>query len=133
MARARGASARTIHCYLCGHSFEVTARAMSTSCPGCHKAIKIEDVTVTSYVPVTALETCGRIIVTKKGRVAAKRISAGDSLTIQGVIEGSIRCGGGIAIEAKASWRGAELRCRSLRIDDGAILDGRILTESPES
>jgi len=127
MARARGASARRIYCYLCGHPFEVTPRAMSTSCPGCHKAIKIEDVKVATYVPVTALETCGSIIVTRRGRIAAKRISAGDSITIEGVVDGAVRCRGSVIMTSRASWRGAELTGRSLSIDEGATLDGKVV------
>ena len=44
MAKAKPAARRSIRCYLCGRRSEVSARTMSTTCPGCNKAIKVEDV-----------------------------------------------------------------------------------------
>ena len=59
---------------------------MSTTCPGCTKAIKVEDVVVKSYTPVNNLQTCGMIKITKRGRVAARRIQCGDGIICDGAI-----------------------------------------------
>ena len=72
---AKQAARRDIRCYLCGHRFEVSTRTMSVPCPSCHKALKVEDITVKNYLPVNDLQTCGRITITKTGRVVAKRRS----------------------------------------------------------
>jgi hypothetical protein len=75
--RPKEAPKRFVRCYFCGRDQEVSPRALSASCPGCHKAIRIEDLNVNTYVPVNDLQTCGSITVTKKGRIAAKRIQSG--------------------------------------------------------
>lgn len=120
----RAGVAREIRCYLCGRRFEVPGRALSTTCPGCHKAIKVEDVVVKSYVPVTDLATCGTIRVTPKGRVAAKRVQSGGPLEIEGVVEGEIQAEGPVRLGAKSSWKGKRLAGRTLKVADGAKLDG---------
>jgi len=125
--RGRASAKRTIHCYLCGHAQEVSGRAMSTTCPGCHKAIRIEDLIIKTYTPVNDLETCGRIHVTKKGRVAAKRIRAGDGIECEGIMHGSVETPGDVALTAKAEWKGEMLRSRRLIIVDGVKLEGHIV------
>ncbi len=124
MARAKAASQRDVRCYLCGHELTVSARAMSTTCPGCHKAIKIEDVLVKSYIPVVDLQTCGRIRITKRGRVAAKRIQSGAGITCEGAIEGAIETDGDVHMGPKSFWKGTTLMSRSLEIAAGAKLVG---------
>jgi hypothetical protein len=126
MIRRRPTGPRPIHCYLCGHGFEVSARAMSTTCPACNKAIKVEDVVVKSYLPVTDLQTCGRISVTARGRVAAKRVCGGGGIECKGAIEGSIDTEGVVSFGPKATWKGGTLRSDHLEIAEGASLDGRI-------
>ena len=80
MARAK--PKRFIRCYLCGFAQEVSSRTMSTTCPECHKAIKVEDVVIKTYLPVNDLQTCGKIKITKRGRVAARRIQSGEGFTV---------------------------------------------------
>ncbi|MHC4949174.1 MAG: polymer-forming cytoskeletal protein [Planctomycetota bacterium] len=99
---------------------------MSTTCPGCHKAIKVEDVVVKSYLPVNDLQTCGRIRVTRRGRVAAKRVQSGDGVICEGTIEGSIETDGAVELGPKATWKGKKLQSRSLAIANGATLTGVI-------
>jgi len=99
-------------------------RAMSTTCPGCNKAIKIEDVIVKTYIPVIDLQTCGRIKITKRGRVAARRIQSGDGITCDGVMEGAVETDGDVDFGPKASWKGSTLLSRSITIAAGAKLVG---------
>ena len=89
MARAKGIK-RSVRCYLCGHRFDVSTKTLSTACPGCFSAIKVEDVVVKTYLPVTDLQTCGKITITRRGRVAARRIQCGGGILCEGIIEGSI-------------------------------------------
>lgn len=123
---AKTAGPRTIRCYLCGHVQEVSARAMSTNCPGCHKAIRIEDFIIKSYVPVNDLQTCGKIVVTKKGRVAAKRIHSGEGIECEGILHGAIECLAEVVFQPKAEWKGPVLRSKQLVVNDGANIDGRV-------
>ncbi len=115
---------RAIRCYLCGYGLTVSARAMSTTCPGCNKAIKIEDMVVKTYVPVVDLQTCGRIKVTKRGRIAARRIQCGDGITCDGTIEAAIETDGDVSFGPKSSWKGKTLQSQSITIAAGAMLLG---------
>lgn len=123
---AKTATQRVIRCYLCGHAQEVSTRAMSTNCPKCHKAIRIEDFHVKTYVPVNDLQTCGKIVVAKKGRVAAKRIHAGDGIECEGILHGAIDSLTEVVFAPKAEWKGPMLRTPKLIIQDGAVLEGHI-------
>ena len=127
MAKKKTPALRKIRCYLCGRAFEVSAKAMSSTCPGCNRAIKIEDVVVKSYVPVIDLQTCGKIKVTKRGRVAAKRIQSGDGIDCDGSIDGCVETEGEVRFGPKATWKGKTLQSRSLAIADGATLQGSII------
>lgn len=123
---AKSSPKRMVLCYFCGRSFEVSPKTMSTPCPSCNKALKVEDVVVKSYVPVNDLQTCGKITITPKGRVAAKRIQSGEGIDCEGVLEGSIETPTQVVLGPKSSWKGALLCSGSLVIEDGAKLNGSI-------
>jgi hypothetical protein len=126
MAKAKPSPRRTIRCYLCGHRFEVSLRTMSTTCPNCNKAIKVEDVTIKTYLPVNDLQTCGKVTIVTKGRVVAKRIMSGEGIVCDGTIEGAIETDGDVILGPKASWKGDHLFSRSLKIADGAKVLGSV-------
>lgn len=115
-----------MRCYLCGHVSEVSHKALSSTCPKCHKAIKIEDLVVKNYLPVNDVQTCGTITITKKGRIAAKRIQAGDGVVCDGAVEGKIETAGPIQMGSHSSWKGSELFGSSLKVDEGATLHGYV-------
>lgn len=121
---AKTAARRQIRCYLCGHRFEVSARTMSVPCPKCNKALKVEDVVVKSYLPVNDLQTCGKIMVSKSGRVVAKLIRSGEGIECEGTLEGAIETDGDILLGPKATWKGTTLCSRSLEVAEGAKLLG---------
>ena len=77
-------------------------------------------------MPVVDLQTCGRITVTKKGRIAAKRIQSGDGIDCDGTIEGCVETDGDVRLGPKATWKGKTLLGRSLHIAPGAKLIGLI-------
>jgi hypothetical protein len=126
MAKAKKAATKMIRCYLCGHRMEVSARTMSTTCPGCHKAIKVEDVVIKSYLPVNDLQTCGHLKITRRGRVAAKRIQSGEGIDCEGTIEGNVETESTVNMGAKSSWKGTMLKSSTLVIKDGATLTGGV-------
>lgn len=99
---------------------------MSVPCPKCNKALKVEDVTIKSYLPVNDLQTCGRIFVTKTGRIVAKLIRCGDGIECEGTVEGAIESDGKLVLSAKSSWKGKTLFSKSLEIADGAKLVGYV-------
>ncbi len=126
MAKAKKAVTRQIRCYLCGRRFDVSTRTMSTTCPACHRAIKVEDVSIKTYLPVNDLQTCGKIKVTKRGRIAAKLIQSGQSISCEGSIEGSIEADGEVRLGPKAAWKGESLQSKTLAVKEGATLIGRV-------
>ena len=97
---------------------------MSTTCPGCNRAIKVEDIVVKTYIPVIDLQTCGMIRIAKRGRVAAKRIQGGAGIICDGAMEGTIETDGDVRLGPKASWKGKSLSSRSLSVAEGAKLMG---------
>lgn len=99
---------------------------MSVPCPKCNKALKVEDVTIKSYLPVNDLQTCGKIIVTKIGRIVAKLIRCGDGIECEGTIEGAIETDGKLVLGPKSSWKGKTLFTNGLEIADGAKLVGYV-------
>ena len=123
---AQSPARRDIRCYLCGHRFKVSARTMSVPCPHCHRALKVEDVIVKSYLPVNDVQTCGKITVAKTGRIVAKMIRSGDGIECEGTLEGAVETDGEMNFGPKASWKGGTLCSKSLNIADGAKLIGVI-------
>jgi DNA-directed RNA polymerase subunit RPC12/RpoP len=120
---ARTATPRTIRCYLCGHTFEVAARTMTTSCPGCSKALKVEDVVVKTIEAVRKIQTCGRVVVQKSGRVFAQAVEAQEGVDVEGVLEANVVSGGPVRIGPKATWKG-DCRAPSLRVELGGTIVG---------
>ena len=97
--------------------------AMSRPCPHCHKPVLIEDVVVRAYKPVVKLETCGKLIVRKGGRVNAKHIEAQMGIECEGAIHGAAMSGGPVFLGKNAEWRG-DLQAPSLSVKAGARILG---------
>ena len=69
---------------MCGHLFEVGASAQSTSCPSCYKPVIVSDIIVNAFKAVTKVQTCGRIVIQKKGRVIAELVVANSGIEADG-------------------------------------------------
>jgi len=110
---------RAIQCYHCRSAFEVSARAMTVSCPACHKKLLVEDVVIKDAQSVTKLQTCGRILIEKNGRVMAQLVEAHQGIEVQGVIEAKVLSGRPVIIGAKAQWKG-DCRAPAVQIELGA-------------
>jgi hypothetical protein len=123
MARANGPV--HVYCYHCGRRIEIGSRTMSTSCPGCHKSVLIEDIVVKGYTGVTNLETCGRLIVNRRGHAVAKnRIVAHAGIEVKGRVQcGHALTAGRAVLSGKAEWRG-DLHAVSLVVEQGAVIVG---------
>ena len=121
MAKKAGNNLRRVECYHCGRALEVGQSTMSTSCPGCHKPVIVEDVVVRSYKAVTTIETCGKLIVGKRGVcVAARRIVAHGGMEVEGKVTcPSAVSAGRVALGPKSEWKG-DLRAPVLEMKEGA-------------
>lgn len=116
-------SPRPVMCYHCRHAFEVGQRTMSVPCPQCHKVVMVEDVVVKNYKPVNTIQTCGRVIVQKGGRIAAKTVEAHGGVEVLGAMHASVLSGGPVVVGPKAEWKG-DLRAPSLEVRSGAKFIG---------
>ena len=94
---------------------------MSIPCPGCNKPVLIEDVIVKGYKGVITVETCGKLIVRRRGRVVAQqRIIAHQGIEVEGTVESPrVMSGGPVRIGPKGVWKG-DLRAPSLEVQEGA-------------
>lgn len=110
-------------CYHCGRQLEVAARALTTSCPGCFKALQVADVVVKTMQAVRKIQTCGRLVVEKTGRVFAQSVEAQEGVEVDGILEASVVSRGPVRIGPKATWKG-DCRAPSLRVDLGSTIVG---------
>lgn len=123
MAKATGPI--HVYCYYCGRRIEIGRRTMSTPCPGCHKTVLVEDIVVKGYTGVHNIETCGRLIVRRRGHAVAKhRVVALAGIEVQGKLHcEQALCSGQVMISAKGEWRG-DLKANSLVVESGATING---------
>ena len=96
---------------------------MSVPCPHCHKPVITEDVVVRAYKPVVRIQTCGRLIVRKGGRVNAQHVEAQLGVECRGALHASVVSGGPVLIEKNAEWKG-DLKAPVLAVKSGARLLG---------
>ena len=84
----------------------------------------IVDVTVlvTVLTPVHEIQTCGRLVVAKKGSVIASRVRALGGVFVLGHLEANVSSGGPVHIAAGARWRG-DCRAPSVTIEPGARIE----------
>ncbi|MFG0253098.1 MAG: polymer-forming cytoskeletal protein [Phycisphaerales bacterium JB038] len=114
-----------VTCYLCGHDFEVSPRAITVSCPSCARQLMAQDVTVKGHTAVTNLPSCGKVVVKPRGRVVAKKIIGQEGVTCEGSIEGEIETTATVRLERRSKCQGA-IRAGRLIIAEGASLEGEI-------
>jgi cytoskeletal protein CcmA (bactofilin family) len=119
---ARSSATRTVQCYHCRHPFEVGGRAMSTSCPGCNKAVIVQDVIVTGLKTTQKLQTCGRVVIKARGRVIAGFIEAQGGVEVLGALHGNVTSSGPVIIGAKGRWKG-DCHAPSLQVKLGARIE----------
>jgi len=122
---AKSTKTHYVYCYLCGHRFEVGRRTMSTSCPKCSRPLIIEDLEIRNYQGVINVETCGRLIVKRRGNViATNRVVAWGGIEIQGKLQCSEALTAGLAlIGSRSEWKG-DLKAGSFLVKDGAKIHG---------
>ena|ERR1051326_2142584 len=114
---------RTVRCYHCRHQFEVSPQTMTTVCPKCSKPLTVEDVVIKTAHSVRKIQTCGRLIVQKKGRVIAQTVEAHGGVEVEGILEAKVISGGRVKIGPKGSWRG-DCSAPSLEVDEGGRIEG---------
>jgi len=117
---AKHAGTREVQCYRCGHRREVGGRTQSTNCPGCNKPLQVSDIVVKGYLAVKELQTCGRIIVHKKGKVIADLVEAQLGIECEGLIEAKqVIAGGNLQLGQKSTFKGGQTHAQNLIMKAG--------------
>ncbi|HYE60372.1 MAG TPA: polymer-forming cytoskeletal protein [Phycisphaerales bacterium] len=114
---------RTIQCYHCRQRFEIARQAQSTSCPKCSRQLRLEDVVVKTLEAVRKIQTCGKVVVQKKGRIIAQSVEAHLGVHVEGIMEANVVSGGPVTIGSKAQWKG-DCAAPSVVIEDGCVITG---------
>jgi Polymer-forming cytoskeletal len=116
---------RRIACYHCHHEFDIGTHAKTGSCPKCSKRLLLEDVVVKALEAVRRIQTCGKVIVQKKGRVIAQLVEAKEGVFVEagGILEANVVSGGLVKISSKATWKG-DCRAPRVVIEDGCLING---------
>jgi hypothetical protein len=118
---AKETAPRPVQCYHCKRRFEVGAQAMTIPCPACHQILTVNDVIVKTLQQVRKLQTCGRVVVQKRGAVKAELVVAQEGVEVEGVMEANVISGGPVRICAKALWKG-DCRAPSLEVELGSTI-----------
>lgn len=122
--KAAAAKPREVRCYHCGNPMEVGAKTQSTNCAACNERVIVQDVEVKVLTPVSEIQTCGRVVVTKRGSVKARLVQALGGVEVLGRLEAdSVVSGGPVIIARGGRWR-ADCRAPSLTIEEGAQVEG---------
>ncbi|MEM7681915.1 MAG: polymer-forming cytoskeletal protein [Planctomycetota bacterium] len=120
---ARSVSPKTVQCYLCGHRFEVSGRAQSTSCSGCNRPVFVADEVVKAGQrrgPIRELRTCGKVTVARRGRLICDVIEAHGGVDCQGIVDAKkVLCGRTLTIGAKAQFKG-DVQAPAVVMEEGA-------------
>ncbi len=120
---AAKAGTHAVRCYHCAHPFEVGLRTASTNCPSCNKRVVVEDVVIKQLTPVSRVQTCGRLLVDKKGSVIAEFVHAQGGVEVLGSLDARVESGGPVVIGAGARWKG-DCRAPSMAVRGGARIEG---------
>ncbi len=114
---------RVVRCYRCGRSFEASAFAESTVCPGCGGAVRLPDMVLGRGHWGGSVQTAGTVLVPEGATVRSSLIVASGDITIEGKAHAMLISGGTIRVGARGELRGGA-RCRVLVVDPGAVVRG---------
>jgi len=114
---------RSVQCYHCLKRFDVPPRAISLSCPWCSKRVTLEDLVVKNTSWSSRVQTCGRVVVHRKGSLVATLIEAREGIEVQEHVEGNLVSGGPVLIGPRARVKG-DMSAPSIWVEPGATIEG---------
>lgn len=128
---ALAVSTKRVRCHACGRTFEVASAARSCSCFHCYKSLTLDDLLVDNSRWVSALATCGRILITPRTRVVTRSVVASTGVEVHGEVQSRIESRGVVAFGEDASFRGTCCAAR-LIVRPGAVFEGAFFDVRPE-
>lgn len=117
------ASLRTVLCVSCRGLFRVPEKATILTCPNCHRRVRVDDVVVDEEQHTRRLETCGRIIVRRRGRVFADVVCAALGIDVLGELHAQSVTTSRAYIGPRAVWTG-DCVASAIVIETGAQIRG---------
>ena len=121
----------TIVCLYCNKAQEVSRRAMQITCKHCYKSLRVEDVLIKQYEARRTIETCGVVVVEKRGNVVADKIHCG-GLIVRGKVKGTIQSRGPVLVGPEADLIG-DVTAPAMAVGAGAVLEGNYRIGQPNS
>jgi len=113
----------TVVCLYCDKPQEIGRKAKSVTCKFCYKPLKLEDIAIKTYEARRAVETCGQVIVEKKGTIISDRINCG-GLVVRGKVKGAVTSRGPVLVGPEAEIKG-DVTAPAIAVGAGAVLAGR--------
>lgn len=123
-------SMRAVRCYHCGRGFEAAAKAMLLTCPHCYKPVRMNDVVVKGAHHTKSVETCGRILVERKGWLMASHVHAVGGIEVHGTLDARTVVSGPVYLHSKSRFRG-DLTAPTIYLETGASVDGGYFVIGP--
>lgn len=114
---------QTCRCFACGGDFVASTRAVSARCPHCGRSVALQDIVITGPRWMGTVQTCGRVIVERKGKLVASLVETGAGVAVLGAIEARVVSQGFVLLGAKGKWKG-DCRAVTILMEPGAQVDG---------
>ena len=127
---AAGKKRRTVLCPHCDAPIEVAELTMSTVCASCMKTARVEDLKVETYFAGARFFTAGTIKVAKRAILRAE--VRAERIEVDGEVTGPVRLRQGMRVGKKGRVIG-NVSATSLRVEEGAIVVGRLEIKPPEA
>ena len=118
----RAEDRQTIVCLYCGKPQEVARRAMTVTCRFCSKPLQLEDLIIKNYQARRAINTCGIVVIEKKGQIISDKILCG-GMVVRGQVKGTIVSRGPMLVGPEAEVRG-DVTAPTVAVGLGAVLSG---------
>ncbi|MBX3359611.1 MAG: polymer-forming cytoskeletal protein [Phycisphaeraceae bacterium] len=122
MSMARHPTPRLVLCYNCSRSFSASSQAITLTCPLCYQHLRLSDVIVEAAQSVTRLQTCGRLVITARGRVTAKVVQASGGIEVHGRLQAESAATPGHFYLAPGAVHSGNVRASSLIVHPGSTV-----------
>ncbi|MBA4029210.1 MAG: hypothetical protein C0475_08795 [Planctomyces sp.] len=105
---------------------------MVLTCPRCYQRVRVEDVVVDQELYTPRIETCGRVVIRRRGRVVADTVRAAMGVEVLGKMEARSVAAPNVYIGPGAAWTG-DCSAHRIVVETGAnIFGGRFRIEPAE-
>jgi hypothetical protein len=116
------ADRKIIRCIYCQLPQPVSQRALSVSCKYCHRAMRVESLTVHDFHARRAIEICAPFVIEKTGNVSSDRVLC-HSLVVRGRLKANTLSRGPVLVGPEAHIKG-DVTAPTLAVSEGAKLEG---------